>query len=238
MKEKILRQLKRIRNEFITYPDFVESNLSYDDYWEKVIGKDFNKIGPFQRKRAEFVMKHTQATETLMDLGCGNGAVIREINKFRKPKIFAVDCSNYVLSKLSSENIETIFMDLNDKDIFSKLPKADHILLLEVLEHLPQPENFLRAALVHTDRSVFFSFPNTGYITHRIRLLLGKFPMQWVTHPGEHLRFWTLTDLKWWLKQLKFYERSTIHTYEGWPVLNKIWPSLFARSMIVRVTKV
>lgn len=234
---KIIKGLKKVYTELFLYPEFKQSHLSYDEYWKKMIGSEFDKINSFQRQRAHFVLNSLGPTDSIIDLGCGNGAVIKEIRKFINLKTHAVDYSEYVLGKLRELNFETLFLDLNDPQLFNKLPKADYLLMLEVLEHLPNSEEFLKSALNHSQKGVFFSFPNTGNIIHRSRLLMGKFPMQWITHPGEHLRFWTLSDLKWWLTQLGFIERCYIHVYGGIPILNKIWPSLFGRSFIVKVNK-
>jgi len=235
--KKVPKQLKKVFIELFLYPSFPQVPLSYDEYWKKVIGTEFDKINSFQRQRAHFVLKNIQAGDTICDLGCGNGAVIKEIRKFRYHETFAVDYSNYVLTKLETMDFKTIFLDLNESDLFKKLPIVDHYLMLEVLEHLPNSEKFLKDALKMSSKSVFFSFPNTGYIVFRSRLMMGKFPMQWVTHPGEHLRFWTYHDLKWWLNQIGLYERSKIHIYGGWPIFNKILPNLFGRGMIVQIKK-
>lgn len=235
--KKVPKQIKKIFIELFLYPEFQQTPLSYDEYWKKAIGTDFDKVNSFQRQRARFVLKNIKKNESICDLGCGSGAVIKEIRKFSLHETFAVDYSNYVLNKLAMLDFKTIFLDLNDAELFKKLPRVDHFLMLEVLEHLPHSEIFLKEALENSKQSVFFSFPNTGYVVFRSRLIMGKFPMQWVTHPGEHLRFWTYTDLKWWLKQLGLYEKSNIHIYGGWPILNKIWPNLFGRGMIVQVKK-
>lgn len=235
--KKVPKQLKKIFIELFLYPEFPQNPLSYDDYWKKVIGTEFDKINSFQRQRAHFVLRNIQEADTICDLGCGNGAVIKEIRNFRNHPTFAVDYSKYVLEKLEQLDFQTLFLDLNDPTLFSKLPKVDHYLMLEVLEHLPHSEIFLKEALQNSKKSVFFSFPNTGYIVFRSRMIMGKFPMQWVTHPGEHLRFWTYHDLKWWLKQIGLYQKAKIHVYGGWPIINKIWPNLFGRGMIVQIKK-
>jgi 2-polyprenyl-3-methyl-5-hydroxy-6-metoxy-1,4-benzoquinol methylase len=235
--QKVKKGLKKVFRELFLYPDFNQSNLSYDEYWKKMIGTEFDKINSFQKKRAHFVLGFLKEGDSIIDLGCGNGAVIKEIRKFIHLKTYAVDYSEYVLSKLRELDFETIYADLNDKDLFEKIPNGDYLLMLEVLEHLPHSENFLTKALSHSKKGVFFSFPNTGNIIHRARLMMGKFPMQWVAHPGEHLRFWTFADLVWWLKQLGLYEKSQIFIYGGIPLLNKIFPSLFGRSFIVKVKK-
>ena len=67
-------------------------------------------------------------------------------------------------------------------------------------------------------------------------MLFGKFPLQWASHPGEHLRFWTVSDVKWWLKSANFNIES-LELYEGIPILNKIFQSLFAQGIVFKITE-
>jgi 2-polyprenyl-3-methyl-5-hydroxy-6-metoxy-1,4-benzoquinol methylase len=109
--------------------------------------------------------------------------------------------------------------------------------MLEVLEHIPNPEKFIKTISKKAKKGVFFSVPNTGYISYRLRLLFGAFPMQWNIHPGEHLRFWTYRDLKWWLNELDLADRSEIYVYQGIPLLNKIYKGLFGAGFVVKIFK-
>ena len=158
----------------------------------------------------------------------------------KKKKSFdalGADISDVFLDFLDSKNIDTIKFDINNFSEVKNLPEVDYIMLLEVLEHMPNPEEFLNLIVPKAKKSIFFSFPNSGYISYRLRLLFGAFPMQWTVHPGEHLRFWTYRDLKWWLNELNFKNQSTIHVYEGIPFLNKVWKSLFGAGFIIEIKK-
>ena len=61
--------------------------------------------------------------------------------------------------------------------------------MFEFLEHTNNPEDIITHLLQYANKSVMFSIPNSGFISYRIRLLLGKFPRQWKVNPSEHLRF-------------------------------------------------
>jgi len=75
-----------------------------------------------------------------------------------------------------------------------------------------------------------------GFIIPRLRLVFGRFPLQWAKHPGEHLRFWTQKDLVWWLKA-QGYKQYTIHYYVGVPYLRQLWPNMFAAGFFVEIRK-
>ena len=149
----------------------------------------------------------------------------------------AADISLKALSKLKAEGFETLRLDVENQKALSKLSEKDYILMMEILEHTKKPEEILLSLLSKANNAVIFSVPNTGFIVHRLRLIFGSFPLQWVSAPWEHLRFWTYKDMKWWLKELQLCERTKIIPYEGIPFLNKIFPGIFAMGIIVVIKK-
>jgi 2-polyprenyl-3-methyl-5-hydroxy-6-metoxy-1,4-benzoquinol methylase len=151
-------------------------------------------------------------------------------------KGIAFDSSQRALDDAKKLGIEGHLLDLTTPGALSNIPVCDYYIVLEVLEHVPNSEEVLRALVNKCTRSVFFSVPNTGFFRHRLRLLFGKAPAQWVTMPNEHLRFWTIRDMRWWLTALG-YTKFTIIPYHGVPGLNRLMPNLFAEGMIVSVEK-
>lgn len=221
--------------ELFNYPKLSLAKVDYDDYWRDKRGGKLGILNSFQRARAEWIVANINEDSTVIDLGCGDGAVLLYMLNKKKFKAIGVDTSNFALNHLKKHNVETLNIELDKPEALSMIPDSDHILILEVLEHLQNPEEFLNLVVNKAKKSVFFSFPNTGYIKYRLRLLFGKFPVQWRLHPGEHLRFWTYQDLQWWLGELGYTEKATIHVYEGVPVLNKIFKSLLGAAFIVEL---
>jgi hypothetical protein len=109
--------------------------------------------------------------------------------------------------------------------------------LFEIIEHVPDAEGLLAAVRNKATKGVFFSIPNTGFFTHRFRLLFGKFPAQWSERPNEHVRFWTLRDVTWWLNAQDI-TQFEVHTYEGVPYLKHVLPSLFAAGILVYIPRI
>jgi len=206
--------------------------VDYDKYWRVKTGGQLGVPNSYQRIRAAWIADRINAEASVLDLGCGDGAVLMEIRKRKPIDPYGVDFSKYALDFVASNGIPTMLRDISEPECLDDLPEVDHILLLEVLEHMAEPENFLQRALNKVRKSVFFSFPNTGFIRYRAQLLFGRFPVQWEVHPGEHLRFWTYRDLRWWLAELGYAERTDIHVYKGIPVLNKLWKAGFGRAFI------
>ena len=107
--------------------------------------------------------------------------------------------------------------------------------MFEVLEHIPNAEEAMfRIKDAFKSKIAFFSIPNSGSLYDRIRLLRGRFPKQWVVHPSEHVRFWTLNDFKFTLSSLDI-KLVKVHEIPHNHSLNRISSSLFSQSFIFEV---
>jgi len=233
---RIAEEARSFKRLVFHTPDIGPAVTDYDAYWKSRLSLDPGPLNPFQFERADWTSKRLSRGAVVLDVGCGDGGILAHLRETAGIVPVGADVSSYVLEILRKRDIEGVKLDLNAGGVDS-LPEADHFLAFEVLEHVQNPEALLASLLRKSRRSVFFSVPNTGYFAYRLRLLLGRFPMQWRVHPGEHVRFWTLRDMKWWLDQLGWSEQATVHVYRGIPVLNRILPGLFGMGMIVEVVR-
>jgi methionine biosynthesis protein MetW len=233
----MIYKLKEIIRQIVYYPKIVLEETNYDDYWINKRGSSMGYANNWQKHRGNWIVSRIEEGCSVLDMGCGDGGVLLHMKSQKDFNATGADVSDMCLNFLNSKGIETLKYDINDFDSIKTLPEVDYIMILEVLEHMPNPEKFLDLIMTKAKKAVFFSFPNSGYISYRLRLLFGSFPMQWTLHPGEHLRFWTYRDLKWWLKEMNLDSQCKIYVYEGIPVLNKIWRGLFGAGFVVEVRK-
>lgn len=229
--------LKQLLKLIFIYPKLEAHDVSYNTYWH-FRGLDSKmKLNSFQKKRADLALGHLEKNSLVLDVGCGNGALLSYINSIKPmKKLIGIDISEKALVFAEENNIETIKGDISKLETLEKLPAADYILMFEVIEHFPNSEHLIKWAARHAKKGMFFSVPNTGFFTHRLRLLMGRFPLQWRVNPSEHLRFWTVKDMKWWLKELGI-NKYKLKIYEGLPFLNRIRPSLFGQGIWVFIPK-
>lgn len=214
-----------------------KGEVDYDRYWqERRKNLTTVKLTSFQKQRADLIAPYLNRGDTVLDLGCGDGNMLTYLKEVRSIKPIGADISQQAIQSLSAKEIEVLSLDLNHLKETDDIPNVDFITGFELIEHLPEPESLIYKLQSKTKKGFIFSFPNTGYYVHRLRLLFGKFPLQWRTHPGEHVRFWTVSDAKWWVKNLGF-ELEAIIPYEGLPILNRLLPSVFSRGIIIIIHK-
>ncbi|MDD5208568.1 MAG: methionine biosynthesis protein MetW [Elusimicrobiales bacterium] len=170
---------------------------------------------------------------SVLDIGCGEGTTLKFLEEKLGIRGSGLDISPVAVAMAQKKGVAAAQADASAKD-FSIPGVYDHIIISEVLEHIPNPEELLAKVKGKFNISLIVSIPNSAYYIHRLRLLFGRFPIQWAWHPGEHLRFWSLTDFRELLADTGF-EIISVKTHSGFLFLHGLWPNLFADSAVFEV---
>jgi 2-polyprenyl-3-methyl-5-hydroxy-6-metoxy-1,4-benzoquinol methylase/glycosyltransferase involved in cell wall biosynthesis len=170
-KDVLIATLKYRMHQMGMLCDLKYRNLSFDRYRDKTQGK---------------YTSHTMALEevarlaprTLLDLGCGPGHIAARA-KAMGISVTGVDAYEPIEGKMDrfvKVNLESLELPV---DPFS----FDVVLLLDVIEHLQDPEAFMvmlrNASTVLSDKNraphLILSTPNIAFAAIRLNLLLGRF---------------------------------------------------------------
>ena len=236
----ILFKIKGDMKRLFVYPIpewGTDGRIDYDKYWRKRRGESQHfQLSAWQRKRAELILPFLTEGDVVVDVGGGEGAMLEYWRSHKNIHGICVDNNLLVLDQAKKKGIETIEADLSNPESWERIPDCDFLTGFEILEHLPNPEEFILTVSGRVRKELIFSFPNTGYYIHRLRLLLGRFPLEWVVHPGEHLRFWTVKDVHSWVRALGF-RLSGLIIYEGVPLLNRLCPAMFGQGINIRISR-
>ena len=213
-------------------PKFNSINLDYDLY---SINRFNNyKLNKFQTFRINWIRKRINTNSKILDFGCGNGIILSNLID-NISHAYAVDLSVNSLSQIQDNQKITKINRINIDDINLDY---DYAFALEIIEHVINSEEIVIKLFEKSKSGIFISIPNTGFILYRLRLLFGRFPIQWRTHPAEHIRFWTYSDFIDWINFLPLkYSKIEYVGYCGFPLLNKLLPSIFSMGLIVKIEK-
>lgn len=199
--------------------------MDYDAYWSD-IGK-FEWLPP----RVPIIAERIEVGASVLDLGCGEGALLAYLANVRHAQVSGIDVSVRALELSRQKGLQDLRRaDLSAPD-FGLEGCYDYIVITETLEHIPNPEDLMQKLIGHFSKAVLVSIPNIGFYKHRLRLLFGRFPQQWGKHPGEHLRFWTLIDFRWWVRRVGYVVQEMVPT-NGFPRLFRTMPGLFAEQVV------
>ena len=152
----------------------------------------------------QFTLDEVKNSSRVLDIGCGNSLIGEELTSLGC-WVEAIDCENP--EGLSRINKFTN-MNLNDENINIPIHGFDYVLLLDVLEHLEKPENFILNLRTHACGAapkIIISVPNIGFFAMRLSLLFGWFNygVRGILDMG-HRRLFTFDTIKKMLKDAGF----------------------------------
>lgn len=200
--------------------------MDYNDYWRA-------KGEMLFTGRCPVFASLIKPGASVLDIGCGEGTTLKYLQDKLGVRASGLDVSPEAVRMAVKKGVPALQADASSKS-FSIDGNYDHIIISEVLEHIPNPEELLSKVKGRFGISLLISIPNSAYYIHRLRLLFGRFPVQWAWHPGEHLRFWSLTDFTELLEETGF-EIISVKTHSGFLFMHRFWPNLFADSAIFEI---
>jgi len=137
-----------------------------------------DKRSPY-RSKLGFTSPHSLAVDAVepgsrvVDLGAGPGDVARALDG-RGCLVTVVDA---IRPDDDVEGIEVLVQDLNEPLEFD-VAEYETIMMLDVIEHLADPEDFLdrlRGQFDHEPKTLIVSTPNIAFGVQRLSLLFGQF---------------------------------------------------------------
>jgi len=214
----------------------IREMVDYEKYWDEENGITTDPIyRSFTSQKYSILEKTIEDKSSVLDIGCGNGDFLFYLMEHKNIKAFGVDISQTAISQANEKGIIGEVADITNSS-FSLKRSYDYITILDVLEHIQDPEIIMEKIKNRFVKKLIISVPNVGYFRHRLRLLFGSFVITWGVHPREHIRFWTLKDFKWWCEKanrIRFsYRINKIYPCYGIPILKSIFPSLFSAVLI------
>jgi methionine biosynthesis protein MetW len=214
------------------YPETANVGVAdYDTYWDNKARSGLGNLSSWRLKRAQVFTELVDDGDRVLDLGVGDGALLHYMLAHKNISAYGLDVSPKAVDFCRAHGLEVDLADINQPISNFLHGPYDYVILSEIIEHLPDPERLLNDLRPHVRKGIIISIPNTGYHQHRLRLLFGRFPLQWVVTPGEHLRFWTRADFHWWARQIDFRIAYEV-PYEGTRWLKELWPGLFAAALV------
>lgn len=194
---------------------------------------------PFETHR--IVLDKIKEGSEVLDLGCATG-YFAKILKEKKCRVWGVDHDKNALKHAKKFCISTAYVDLETVKSLPFKKKFDYILLLDVLEHLKNPNKLLILIkkYLKPDGKLILSTPNIAFISVRLSLLLGKFNYRSEGIMDEnHVHFYTKKSLTDFLKECG-YKIQEIDISSGFSQVSKIgkYLNLIPKAIQYKITKV
>ncbi|HEY2140403.1 MAG TPA: bifunctional glycosyltransferase/class I SAM-dependent methyltransferase [Chthoniobacterales bacterium] len=182
---------------------FHEMNLLFDRKFD-VLPPEENydlKLGYSSSHTA--AIEAAQAGNRLLDIGCGQGYVAREL---AAKGCHVTGMDQYVPAPSpATDGIDFIRWNLDRSEFPVNVSAFDQIMMLDIIEHLKQPEQFmdeLRFAAICKRPEVIITTANIGFFVTRLMLFFGQFNYgRKGILDATHTRLFTFRSLKALLEQ-------------------------------------
>lgn len=138
-----------------------------------------------------------QPGERVLDLGCGDGSLLRGLIETRGVLGWGVEIDDAKVLAAIGNGINVIQGDLEGGLADFEDGAFQHVILSQTLQAMRHTETIVNEML-RVGREAVVSFPNFGYWKHRQAILNGHMPVseslphQWFNSPN--LRFFTIAD--------------------------------------------
>jgi methionine biosynthesis protein MetW len=147
----------------------------------------------------DVITQWIQAGERVLDLGCGDGSLLRHLMAQRQIQGYGVENDPDNLLACLEHGINVIQVDLEKGLAGFEDGFFDHVVMSLSLQAIHNTQGIL-AEMLRVGREAVVSFPNFGYWRHRQSILNGRMPVseslphQWFNTPN--VRFFTIADFE------------------------------------------
>ena len=183
------------------------------------------------------IAQWVQPGARVLDLGCGDGALLRYLWQAREAPGYGVEIVDDSVIACVENDVNVIQADLDGGLSLFSDGSFDYVILSQTLQAVHRTEAILREML-RVGREAIVSFPNFGHWSARLQVALGRMPVseslpyEWYETPNVH--HCTITDFEDLCRKIgiRIQERLVLHEAKAVTAL----PNLFGSLAVYRCT--
>ena len=195
------------------------------------------------RPDLEVIDTWIQANAHVLDLGCGNGALLQHLQNTKSVTGYGLESDEDNILQCVTANVNVIEKDLNEGLGDFKEGSFDVVIMTQALQEVRYPHKLL-AEMLRIGKEGIITFPNFGYWKNRQYLTLrGRMPMSktlpfhWYDTPNIHLCTFKDFEALCHQQDIQIRDRTVVDRQYKDRLSMRIMPNLFGVTAIYRVTK-
>jgi methionine biosynthesis protein MetW len=144
------------------------------------------------RSDFEAIAAWVQPDSSVLDLGCGDGLLLRYLRQSRNVRGYGIDISDDNVLACVRNGVNVIQSDLERGLAGFDAGSFDYVILSQTLQAMRRTEEIV-LEMLRVGREAIVSFPNFGRWDARLQVALGRMPVsqnlpyQWYNTPNVHL---------------------------------------------------
>ena len=148
----------------------------------------------------------THPNSKVLDLGCGDGALLNYLKEKKDIKGFGIEKNEEKWLLSLKNNVDVIQMDLESGLAAFETKSFDLVILSRTIQSIKNIEEIIHE-MMRVGKEVVITFPNFGYWKNRLQIIQGYMPLsdelpyKWFDTPNMHLC--TIQDFDNFCKHLK-----------------------------------
>ena len=191
-----------------------------------------------ERRDLEVIAELVPAGSHVLDLGCGNGALLSLLREQRGCSGYGVELDDAQVQQCIKRGVNVIQRNLEEGLSIFADQAFDVVLQLDTLQNLRNTEQMLRET-VRVARLGIVSFPNFAHWPNRLSVLRGRMPVtkvlpyQWYDTPN--IRVGTLRDFAALARQNQLQILDSFGLQDGQEI--RFWPNARASRAVFKLQR-
>ena len=190
------------------------------------------------RQDMELIAAMVPVGSRVLDLGCGDGALLAHLRDHRQCSGYGVEIADANVLACAQRGVNVLQLNLEEGLAMFEDQSFDVVLQLDTMQHLHHTERMLRET-ARVGRVGIVSFPNFAHWANRLRVLSGRMPVtkalpyEWYDTPN--IRVGTFADFE------VLARRNGLHILDSFGLQAgralRRWPNLTASVAVFKIER-
>ena len=196
------------------------------------------------RPDLELICEWIKPDTRILDLGCGDGALLHHLKKTRNVTGYGLEIDHENILKCVVKGVQVIQTNLDEgiTEFFDE-NSFDYVVMTQTLQAIQYPEELLKQ-MMRIGKEGIVTFPNMAFWKNRIQMALGghmpitrTLPDTWHDTPNIHLC--SLKDFEdlCHSSSIKIIQRAAVDHAHKYSLGSKLFPNLMGEIALYRFSK-